>query len=400
MKKVIFLIDMNAFYISCEQTRRPEIKGKPAAVAGDPKKRTGIILTANYEARKFGVRTAMTLGQAMRLCPHLITVPPDHDFYQEKSNHVMDILLSYTPVIEQNSIDEAWLDMTGCEGLSGPPVTAAKRIMGHILNETGLWCSIGISENKFLSKMASDMKKPLGITELWPKDIEHKLWPLPVSKMYGVGKKTAQKLQNMGIATIKDLALYDRMQLINNIGKNGATLSLNANGIDLDPVTPHKKSDMKSIGRSTTLPEDTSDLEYAKKVLLELSDDVAMTARKYQKMGRTVQIIIKYSDFKSITRQMTVPKTFQAKEIFKAGVKLLESNWSQKPIRLIGISLSGFDEQTEYEQISLFDVSEGKEVKNNSSKNDEIEKTIYSIREKYGSKVIKRGYITEDPHVV
>ena len=187
MQKVIFLVDMNAFFISCEMTRNDSLVGIPAAVAGDPKKRTGIILAANYEARSYGVKTTMVLHEALKLCPKIILVPPDHRFYGQKSEEVMDLLSNYTPILEQNSIDEAWLDMTGCEGLFGKPVEAAKRIMDEIKDRLGLWCSIGIAENKFLAKMAAEMKKPLGITELWKHDIPIKLWPLPVKEMYGIG---------------------------------------------------------------------------------------------------------------------------------------------------------------------------------------------------------------------
>jgi len=209
MQKVIFLVDMNAFFISCEMTRNGSLIGTPAAVAGDPKKRSGIILAANYEARSSGVKTTMVLHEALKLCPKLILVSPDHHFYGQKSEEVMDLLSNYTPVLEQNSIDEAWLDMTGCEGLFGNPLKAAKAIMDEIEDRLGLWCSIGIAENKFLAKMAAEMKKPLGITELWEDDIPGKLWPLPVKEMYGVAAKTAEKLNRMGIKTIRDLAQFD-----------------------------------------------------------------------------------------------------------------------------------------------------------------------------------------------
>jgi DNA polymerase-4 len=161
MQRVIFLVDMNAFFISCEMTRNNGLVGIPAAVAGDPKKRTGIILAANYEARAQGVKTAMVVQEALRLCPKITLVPPDHRFYRQKSDEVMELLSHYTPILEQNSIDEAWLDMTGCQGLFGKPVASASRIMNEIKDGLRLWCSIGIAENKFLAKMASEMKKPL-----------------------------------------------------------------------------------------------------------------------------------------------------------------------------------------------------------------------------------------------
>ena len=375
---------MNAFFISCEQTRHPEISGKPAAVAGDPENRTGIILTANYEARKYGIRTTMTLREAFKLCPDLIIIPPDHRFYSKKSREVMEILSLYTPVIEQNSIDEAWLDMTGCEGIFGEPVEMARSIMERIDRELGLWCSI----------MASEMKKPHGITELWRKEIKEKMWTLPVSYIYGVGKSTTLKLQSMGIFTIMDLALCDSSYLFKKLGKMGTELSLKANGIDTSPVTPNSYSDMKSIVRSITLPQDVTDIDFAKTVLLELSDEVGMSARKHGKKGRTVQISIKYSDFKSSTRQTTVPATYLVKDIYSAGIKLLEKNWNNKPIRLLGISLSGFDENSGSEQLSLFQMPDMKDNKSDD-RTDQLENAIYNIREKYGHSIIKPGALLD-----
>ncbi|MDI9496754.1 MAG: DNA polymerase IV [Bacillota bacterium] len=388
MKRVIFLVDMNAFFISCEKTRHPEIEGKPAAVAGDPVNRSGIILTANYEARKYGIKTTMILREAFRLCPDLIIIPPDHKFYEMKSKEVMEILSDYTPVIEQNSIDEAWLDMTGSESLFGQPLEAAGNIMDRIKNELDLWCSIGISENKFLAKMASEMKKPLGITELWKKDIEEKMWPLPVSLMYGVGKQTAKKLNSMGIYTIKDLALTKIDNIYKKLGKTGVELVRLARGIDDSPVNATRE-EVKSIGRSTTLAHDITDIEDAKAILMDLADDLGMSARKSGKKGNTVQITIKYSNFNTITRQMTISPTCNIKDIYGAGVRLLEKNWTGEPVRLLGISLSGF--QNEREQISLFDLDvDEKEIKTDK-KIDSLEDAILKIRKKYGTDIIKPG---------
>ena len=386
MQKVIFLVDMNAFFISCEMTRNDSLVGIPAAVAGDPKKRTGIILAANYEARSCGVKTTMVLHEALKLCPKIILVPPDHRFYEQKSEEVMDLLSNYTPILEQNSIDEAWLDMTGCEGLFGKPVEAAKRIMDEIKDRLGLWCSIGIAENKFLAKMAAEMKKPLGITELWEDDIPIKFWPLPVKEMYGIGGKTAEKLNRMGIQTIGELAKFDINLIVKTFGKGGNEIYLHANGIDNSPVLARMADDMKSIGRSTTLPEDISDIEKAKLVLMELADDIGMTARRHDKKGRTVHITLKYSDFQVVTRQTTIPATCTTKEIYQAGCSLLEQNWNRfHPVRLIGISLSGFHEDCSSAQLSLFDQMEDN-VKND--KNERIDKAMDEIRNKHGSEII------------
>ena len=377
---------MNAFFISCEMTRNNSLVGIPAAVAGDPKKRTGIILAANYEARSFGVKTAMVLHEAMKLCPKLTLVLPDHDFYGQKSEEVMDLLSNYTPALEQNSVDEAWLDMTGSEGLFGKPVVAAKRIMNQIKDSLGLWCSIGIAENKFLAKMAAEMKKPLGITELWKKDIPIKLWPLLVREMYGIGAKTAEKLNRMGIQTIGDLAKFDKNLIIKTFGKGGNEIYQHANGIDNSSVLARVSDDIKSIGREKTLPEDITDIGKAKIVLMELADDIGMTARKQGKQGRTVHITLKYSDFRSVTRQTTIPATSVTKEIYQAGSSLLEQNWNTShPVRLIGISISGFHEDCSSDQLSLFDKIDDN-VK--TDKNKKIDNAMDKIRNKYGSEKI------------
>jgi DNA polymerase-4 len=367
--------------------RNDSLVGRPAAVAGDPKRRAGIILAANYEARARGVKTAMVLHQALKLCPEMVLVPPDHCFYGQKSEEVMDLLSNYTPVVEQNSIDEAWLDMTGCEGLYGPPVEAAGRIMYEIEDKLGLWCSIGIAENKFLAKMASEMKKPRGITELWKQDIQAKFWPLPVREMYGVGAKTAARLNHLGIQTIGDLARFDINLIAKVFGKDGNEMYLRANGIDNSPVLAHGADDMQSIGRSTTLPEDIAGIEKAKLVLMALADDVGMTVRRHGKKGRTVHITLKYSDFKVITRQMTVPATCTTKEIYRAGCTLLEQNWNRsRPVRLLGISLSGFDEDSvSGQQLSLFDQLPDNKKKD---KNEKIDRAMDAIRNKYGSDMI------------
>lgn len=393
MQRVIFLVDMNAFFISCEMSRMPELIGHPAAVAGDPKRRAGIILAANYEARSRGVKTAMVVHEALKLCPTMILVPPDHHFYGQKSREVMDLLSDYTPLLEQNSIDEAWLDMTGCDGLFGRPVTAAERIRDDIKDKLGLWCSVGISENKFLSKMASEMKKPLGITELWKQDIPIKLWPLPAKAMYGIGGKTGEKLSSMGIQTIGELAGFDPTLIAKALGKGGGELYLRANGIDDSPVLPRISDDIKSIGRSTTLPEDITTVKMAKLVLMALSDDIGMTARRNEKKGRTVQITLKYSDFQVITRQTTIPETCTTKEIYQAGCRLLELNWDRfHPVRLIGISLSGFHEDSFLGQLSLFDQMES--AKND--KNERIDQAMDKLRSKHGTDIITLGALIKN----
>ena len=395
MRKVVFLVDMNAFFISCEMTRQTQLRGKPAAVAGDPLRRTGIILAANYSARAYGVKTTMLVHEAQRLCPGIALVPPDHDFYEQKSREVMQLLRQFTPVVESNSIDEAWLDMTGCEKLSGKPLEAAQTIMQTINEKLDLWCSIGISDNKFLAKMASEMKKPQGITELWPENVPGKLWPLPVGAMYGVGQKTAEKLKRLGVATIGDLARLSQEFLVERFGKSGIVLFRHAHGLEDAPVLATDDDTVQSIGRSTTLSENISDLEKAKRILLELSDEVAATARKQDLKGQVVQITLKYTDFKVITRQSMVPATNLSQEVYLAGCTLLARNWdSSKPVRLIGISLGHFQKHKENRQLTLFDQIDGnKENKalEHVPQTGKVDQAVDYIRERFGQNSITRA---------
>lgn len=395
MGRVVFLVDMNAFFISCEMARNPELKGKPAAVAGDPVKRSGIILAANYEARKYKVKTTMLIHEAKKLCPQLILVSPDHGYYEKKSSQVMHILSTYSPVIQQNSIDEAWLDLTGCERLFGNPVEIAQKIMKEIMYKLDLACSIGISENKFLAKMASEMKKPMGITEVWQKDIANKIWPLPVNQMYGVGKQTERKLMNLSIFTIGDLAKSERKLLAKMFGRYGEELYRLANGIDPSPVEQHPHYDSKSVSRSTTLPEDITDIEYAKTVIMKLSEEVGTELRRYGYKGRTVCITIKYGDFQLITRQKSIPPTYLTRDIYRMGVELLVENWNNnRGVRLLGIGVANMDSDCG-EQISFFDMDMEQFEKINNKKEENLERAIDVIREKFGPDKIKRAKIIQ-----
>lgn len=390
MGRVIFLVDMNAFFISCEMSVNPALKGKPAAVAGNPKNRSGIILAANYDARRYGVKTTMLIHEARRLCPGLVLVPPSHGLYDAKSREVMRILCRYSPVIQQNSIDEAWMDMTGSESLFGKPLEIAGKIMKDIQEELDLWCSIGISENKFLAKMASEMKKPQGITEVWEKDVPQKIWPLPVREMYGIGKQTERKLLDMAIYTIGDIAGCHVDILYKTFGKFGEELHRLANGIDPSPVTEHPQHDSKSISRSTTLSRDIADLDCAKAVLLRLAEDVGAEARSYGFKGKTVSIVIKYGDFQSITRQKSIQPTYLTRDIYQIGIKLLTENWNtNRPVRLLGIGLGNIDESP-VEQVSIFETAE---LDTGNKKEEKLERAMDTIREKFGADKIKRAKV-------
>ena len=386
------LVDMNAFFISCEMSRHAALKNKPAAVTGDPEKRTGIVLAANYEARSRGVRTAMSLGEALRKCPELLRVPPDHACYSACSRQVMDLLADFSPCLQQNSIDEAWLDMTGTRHLFGTPEEAAALIMDTLLQKLDLPCSIGISSNRFLAKMAADMKKPLGITCLWPADVETRLWPLPIQSLYGIGEKTADKLARLSIHTIGQLAQADSGLLHRLLGSHGPDLKMKARGIDPSPVIPHLKDDMKSIGRSATLAADAYDPEDVREIFLSLAEEVGIRARKHGKKGTTVQIVLKFNDFQLITRQVTVPATCYTTDLFQTGFRLLSRHWpANRGVRLIGISLGGFQEETHH-QLTIFDALSTEENDTASpASSRQMDQVMDAIRQKHGVRSVVRG---------
>src|SRR5690625_4754744 len=245
--KVIFHVDMNSFYASVEMAYNPSLKGKAIAIAGNPEERRGIIVTSSYEARAMGVRTTMPIWEAKKHCPDLIIIRPNFERYRNMSAEIFKLLLEITPLVEPVSIDEGYLDVTNH---SENPLILAKKIQTNILEKLDIPCSIGIGPNKFLAKTASDMKKPLGITVLRKRDLPYKLWPLPIEKMYGVGKQTAKKLKKINIHTIGDLAKSDTYTLAQLLGINGERLKNRANGFDPSDVDPDSVNDFKSIGNS------------------------------------------------------------------------------------------------------------------------------------------------------
>ncbi|HHW01424.1 MAG TPA: DNA polymerase IV [Thermoanaerobacterales bacterium] len=382
----IIHVDMNAFYASCHQAQDHTLKGRPVLVAGDPQKRNGIILTASYEARRFGVKTAMPNWQAKRLCPHAIFIKPDYDLYVRTSSRVMDILGRFTPLVEVFSIDEAWLDVTGCEGLFGDSVTIAQKIQKAIQQELDLPCSVGVSCNKLLAKMASDMKKPMGLTVLAPEDVPQMLWPLPVDELFGVGHRMAERLREMNITTIGDLARVPEELLQQAFGLNGRYLHLAANGIDDSPVDPHSMDSAKSMGHSTTLPRDVTSFEEAEMVLLSLSEQVGRRVRRENYMGRTVTLTLRDASFGTITRSVTIPYTCATDDIYAAALKLLHAHWDGKtPLRLLGVSLSQLIK--EFEQVSLFKEDE---------KKNKLNQVVDEIKDRFGDGAIFRAKLLKD----
>ncbi|WP_058307516.1 DNA polymerase IV [Gracilibacillus massiliensis] len=337
--RVILHVDMNSFYASVEIADDPSLKGKPLAIAGNPDERKGIIVTSSYEARNKGVKTTMSLWQAKKLCPNLIVKRPNFERYREMSSQIFRILEEYTPYVEPVSIDEAFMDITDSYEL-GNPIDIARDIQMQLSKQLDLPCSIGVSPNKFLAKMASDMKKPNGITILRKRDVATKLWPLPIEEMYGIGKKTADKLNKYQIETIEDLVETDTMLLKGLLGVNGEKLKTRALGEDPRPVDPESASSFKSIGSSQTFPADINQYEILIDQLRILSESVEKRLNRKAAVGDTVQLMIRYSDRKTITRRMKLNQFIEkASDILYYGEILLEEHWNGEPVRLLGITM-------------------------------------------------------------
>lgn len=374
--KVIFHVDMNSFYASVEMAHNPTLKGKPVAIAGNPKERRGIIVTSSYEARAHGVKTTMPVWEAKKLCPNLIVIPPNFPLYREMSANIFKRLAEFTSMIEPVSIDEGYMDVTDHPT---HPITLANEVQQTLLNELDIPCSIGIGPNKFLAKTASDMKKPLGITILRKRDLPERLWPLPIEEMYGVGKKTAEKMHEVNITTIGELAKADVYTLSQLLGINGERLIQRANGIDPRHVDPDSVHDFKSIGNSTTLRYDTVDEVRIKQVLHQLTERVEERLIRRKLKGKTVQLMIRYDNRQTTTRSRKLPKYIQSKEeILPIILSLLAEHWTKDPVRLLGVTVQDLLEAKHVvEQLDLFTYKErNKEIK--------MKQTIQKLEEKYG----------------
>ncbi|WP_411333415.1 DNA polymerase IV [Metabacillus indicus] len=383
--RVILHVDMNSFYASVEMAFEPELRGKPLAIAGNVEERKGIVVTCSYEARARGVKTTMPLWQAKRHCPELIVRKPNFDRYRKASRAMFDLLREFTDLVEPVSIDEGYLDLT--EYLKeGNPLQVAKTIQQRLLEELLLPSSIGIAPNKFLAKMASNMKKPLGITVLRKRELHETLWPLPAGEMHGVGEKTAEKLLTIGVKTIKDLAEADPISLKQLLGINGERLKKRANGIDSREVNPDSINDFKSIGNSTTLSKDSSDVRVLYDTLNRLSQSVSMRMKRKEVLGTKIFITIRYSDRSTFTRSRTVNNPLGEKEeLYTHAKEIFDRHWTGEPVRLLGVTCQDLVPKGDaYKQLDLFSFQE-------DAKKEPLYKTIEDIQKKFGESVIKRG---------
>jgi len=334
MRRILH-IDMDAFFAMVEQKRHPELIGKPVVVGGggNPTQR-GVVSTASYEARKFGIHSAMPLRTAYRLCPNAVFLPVDYEEYSRVSERIKKVLREFSPTLEDVGIDEAFLDISSMDKPSGQ---IANEIKKRIKDETDLTCSIGIAPNKLLAKIASDMQKPDGLTIITEDEIEGRIWPLPVRKLWGVGPKTEAYLKNVGVATIGELASLSLDQLIEEFGKSyGSYLYEASRGIDESPLLTYWEP--KSISRETTFQEDVRDWQVIAKTLVELTKEVVRSMKEEGYQGRTVTLKIRFSDFKTLTRAKTFQyPTDSEEEIRKAAFDCLGRVELKKKVRLIGI---------------------------------------------------------------
>ena len=385
MARIILHLDLDAFYCAVEENQNPELRGKPFAVGGKPSER-GVVSSCSYAARKFGVRSAMPMSRALRVCPGLIIVPGHHHLYSEASKQVMERLKELTPLVEQISIDEAFLDISD---LPDPPERIARGLQAGIRDELSLPSSIGIAPNKLVAKIATEVgkkaakegKPPFALTIVPSGKEAEFLAPLPADMLWGVGPKTSARLSDLGIHTIGDIASWPEDELIRLFGENGRDMAKHARGQDDRPVVTERE--IKSISQEVTFSRDVRDDKSIEKTLTDLSAQVGRRLRKNELAGTTVKLKIRWPDFTTLTRQVTLPSTTnQDNEIAKTALGLLRK--IRKPgqaVRLIGVGVSGLGEPMR--QLELWETGSEKERK--------LQEVVDELREKYGKDAIKRG---------
>ena len=338
-QRKIIHIDMDAFYASVEQRDNPQLRGKPVVVGGTPDSR-GVVATCSYEARSFGIHSAMSCARAYRLCPQVVFVRPRFDAYQEVSQQIRDIFLQYTDLVEPLSLDEAFLDVTNNKPNIQSATWIAQAICKEIQQKTGLTASAGVSYNKFLAKIASDVKKPDGLTVVTPEQAEKFIAQLPIRRFHGVGRVTEKKMQNLGILTGADLRNHSLQELNKYFGKAGEYYFNIARGIDLRSVVPNRVR--KSIGKETTLSEDSADLGQMLTIIGDLAQKVAALLQAKQTSGLTLTLKVKYADFQIVTRSVSREQPIElAAEILLLSEKLLQKTAAgDRAVRLLGVTVS------------------------------------------------------------
>ena len=377
--RTVVHVDMDAFFASVETLLHPEYRGKPLVVGADPKIGRGVVSTCNYEARKYGIHSAMPIREAYRRCPHAIFVRPDFASYERYSRMVRVVLDRFSPRVEPLSIDEAFLDMTGCEHFYPSLRAMGLAIKEAIREATGLTASVGVAPNKFLAKLASDFDKPDGLVVVEPGQVQAFLDPLPVEKVWGVGQKGASRLRAHGIATVADLRRRSLAWLRREFGPAfGEHLYQLARGIDHRSVEPY--SEPQSMSREITFDVDVEDPSRLRSVLASLVADVGARLRREGRWARTVTLKVRYPDFTTITRRRTADRAFQDDDrIFALASALLGSVDTRRPVRLLGVGVSDF---VETQQISLFE---------DDTRSEAVSRVMDAINQRAGRRQIKRG---------
>lgn len=397
MKSIVFHIDVNSAFLSWEAVYRLAHKGGKldlreiaSAVGGDITLRHGIILAKSIPAKVYGIKTGESIPEAKRKCPNLMLVPPNYGLYEQCSAAFMEILREYSDVVEQYSIDEAFVDMSTSCHLFGTPEQTAVQIKDRIREELGFTVNIGISTNKLLAKMASDFQKPDRMHTLYPEEIKEKMWPLPVSDLFFVGRATAAKLLSMGIRTIGELAGADPVWLKRMLKKQGEVIWGFANGIDLSPVLAQPPAN-KGYGNSTTTPYDVTDMETADRVLLALAETVGNRLRTDRVQAGMVSVGIRYSDLSYVSHQkMLSDPTDLTIEIYAAACSLFRELWNKSPIRHLGVHTGRISEADFGRQLKLFDEIDYEKL-------SRMDETVDGIRKRFGTDAVMRAVFLDQP---
>lgn len=388
--RAILHCDLNNFFASVEMLSRPELRNVPMAVSGDPQKRHGIILAKNEIAKKYGIYTPQTVYSALQKCPNLVLVKPHFEEYRKYSKLVKEVYKEYTDRVEMFSIDEAFLDVTESINIFGSPYEIAYKIKEEIKQKYNLTISVGVSFTKSLAKLGSDLKKPDAITVLDYETYKEKIYDLPVNMLLYVGKNTELKLKKLGIKTIGDLALSNKYRIVKHLGKLGEQIYNYANGIDNEPVKYYyEKDERKSISKGITFENDIVDIIELENEMLKLVSDVSFSLRKMNMKASVVSIVLKDSNFVSISRQKKVELTYSYDILSKNVLELLRENYTNKrPIRYICVGLSGLKKVDEDEQIDLFSMlEENNEKKKKSIRKEKVTQAMDKLKEIYGDKV-------------
>ena len=397
-ERLIFHVDVNSAFLSWEAARRvkngeSDLREIPSCIGGDPESRRGVVLAKSIPAKKYMVKTGEPLSAALRKCPGLVIARPDFKLYTQCSKAFKDICRSYAPVVEEFSIDECFMDMTGTEHMYPDPIALANELKDRIREELGFTVNVGIGRNKLCAKMASDFEKPDKVHTLFPEEIERKMWPLPVGDLLFIGGSSAARLREAHIQTIGELAHADPDKLKKLLGEKMSVQAHSfANGIDNSPVR-EQPEEAKGYSNSVTLEEDVTDLEAADAILLALADSVSAHMRSDGAKAGNVAVTIRYLDFKNRSHQKKLDRTIDTtREVYDTARALLRELWKDKrALRLIGISLTDLVRGEGHEQMSLFDDSRdpGREK---SAKKD---KTVDALRSKYGADIIQRGSVLQ-----